>query len=177
MRRKVIIMWYAIWTATGSERKLCSWIKEFVPKNLYEDCFVPLVEHNRKIKGEWKSSKKSLFPGYLFIKTDEANIRKIAQKLKKSDLFAVILSSDGKFTPVNAEETYLIDNAYINEGILGLSIGMIKGDRIKILSGPLIGLEGAIKHINRHKRTATIELNMFGRTSRINIGLEIISKT
>ncbi len=170
-------MWYAIWTATGSERKLCSWIKEFVPEKLYEDCFVPLVEQNRKFKGEWKTTKKPLFPGYLFIKTDEQNIRKIAQKLKKSELFAVILSTDGEFTPVNVEETYLIDNAYCNEGILGSSIGMIEGDKIKILSGPLIGLEGSIRHINRHKRTATIELNMFGRSSRINIGLEIISKT
>jgi transcriptional antiterminator NusG len=177
MRRKVLIMWYAIWTATGSERKLCSWIKEFVPEKLYEDCFVPLVEQNRKFKGEWKTTKKPLFPGYLFIKTDEQNIRKIAQKLKKSELFAVILSTDGEFTPVNVEETYLIDNAYCNEGILGSSIGMIEGDKIKILSGPLIGLEGSIRHINRHKRTATIELNMFGRSSRINIGLEIISKT
>ena len=177
MRRKVLIMWYAIWTATGSERKLCSWIKEFVPENLYEDCFVPLVEQNRKIKGDWKSIKKPLFPGYLFINTDDPHIRKIAQKLKSSELFAMILSTDGKFTPINEEETYLINNSYGNNGILGSSIGMIEGDKIKILSGPLIGLEGSIRHINRHKRTATIELNMFGRTSRINIGLEILSKT
>ena len=170
-------MWYAIWTATGSERKLCSWIKDYVPDSLYEDCFVPLIEQNRKVKGEWKTTKKPLFPGYLFIKTDEQDIRKIAQKIKRSELFAVILSTDGEFTPVSDEEIYVIDCAYRNSGVLGSSIGMIEGDKITILSGPLIGMDGSIKKINRHKRTATIELNMFGRTSRINIGLEIISKT
>lgn len=176
MGRKVLIMWYAIWTATGSERKLCSWIKDYIPESLYDDCFVPLVEQNRKVKGEWKTSIKPLFPGYLFIKTGGTNIRKIAQKLKRFEMFAVILSTDGEFTPINKEETYLIDNAHENEGILGSSIGMIEGEKIKILSGPLIGLEGAIRYINRHKRTATIELEMFGRTSKVNIGLEIISK-
>ena len=170
-------MWYAIWTSTGSESKLCSWIKDYISNNLYEKCFVPFVEQNRKVKGEWKTSKKPLFPGYLFVKTDEVRIECFSQKLKHSELFAVILSTDGDFTPVSDEETYLIDNAYSNDGTLGSSIGMIEGDKIKILSGPLIGLEGAIRHINRHKRTATIELNMFGRTSRINIGLEIISKS
>ena len=170
-------MWYAIWTATGSERKFCSWIKDYVPDGLYEDCFVPLIEQNRKINGEWKTSKKPLFPGYLFVKADKSNIRKFAEKLKKCDLFAVILSTDGDYTPVCDEEIYIIDCAYRNNGILGSSIGMIEGDKITILSGPLIGMEGSIKKINRHKRTATIELFLFGRTSKINIGLEIISKT
>jgi len=170
-------MWYAIWTATGSERKLCSWIKDYVIDSLYDDCFVPLIEQNRKINGEWKKNNKTLFPGYLFVKTDEANIRIFAESIKKVELFAVILSTDGVFTPVSDEEIYIIDCAYRNSGVLGSSIGMIEGDKITILSGPLIGMEGSIKKINRHKRTATIELFLFGRTSRINIGLEIISKT
>ena len=170
-------MWYAIWTSVGSERKLCSWIKDFVPDRLYEDCFVPLIEQNRKIKGEWKTCKKPLFPGYLFVKTDETNIGRFAERLKRSELFAVILSTDGEFTPVSEEEIYVINCAYRNSGILGLSVGMIEGDKITILSGPLIGMEGSIKKINRHKRTATIELFLFGRISRINIGLEIILKS
>ena len=137
----------------------------------------PLSEQNRRVKGEWKTSKKPLYPGYLFVKTDEERIDIFFQKLRRAELFAVILSTDGDFTPVSQEETYLIDNAYRNDGTLSSSIGMIEGEKIRILSGPLMGLEGAIKHINRHKRMATIELNMFGRTSRINIGLEIISKS
>ncbi|WP_034442334.1 antiterminator LoaP [Butyrivibrio sp. AE2032] len=170
-------MWYVIWTATGSERKLNTWIADYMKHSLYEDCFVPMVDQNRKVKGKWKTIRKPLFPGYMFVKTDESRIGEFADRLKRSGVFTAILSTDVGFTPVNAKETYLIDSAYNNEGILGTSIGMIEGDTIKILSGPLMGLEGAIKMINRHKRTATIELNMFGRISRVNIGLEIISKT
>lgn len=170
-------MWYAIWTATGSENKLCSWIADYIQDGLYEECFVPLLEQNRNEKGIWRSIRKPLFPGYLFVKTDEARIGRFAEKLKKAEQFAVILTTDGDFSPVSDNEVFIIDKAYENSGVLGSSIGMIEGDRINILSGPLTGLECAIKHINRHKRIATIELNMFGRTSRINIGLEIITKS
>ncbi len=170
-------MWYAIWTSTGSEQKLCSWITDYVSEDLYDEVFVPLIEKNQKVKGEWKTKQKPLFPGYMFVETDEQRIKVLSKKLKQSDQFAVILSNDGEFSHIGEEETYLIENAYRNNGIIGSSIGMIEGDNIKILSGPLIGLEGAIRYIDRHKRTAAIEINMFGRTSRVNIGLEIISKT
>ena len=169
-------MWYAIWTTTGAEGKLCEWIKDCISDSLYEDCFVPIVEQNRKFKGEWKIFKKPLFPGYLFVKTGEDKIMEFAKKLKNTLQFAMILSTEGKYTPIKESETYLIEGAYNNNGTLGTSIGMIEGDEIKIISGPLIGMEGAIRSINRHKRTAIIELKLFGRTSKLTIGLDIRSK-
>ncbi len=170
-------MWYAIWTSTGSERKLCSLINDCVSHKLYDGCFVPVIEQNKKIKGVWKSTCKPLFPGYLFVKTDAERIDGFAEKLCRIEQFAVVLSSNGSFSPISDDDTYLIENAYNNDGVLGTSIGMIEGDRIEILSGPLKGNEGYIKQINRHKRTALIEIDMFGRFSRVIIGLEIISKS
>ena len=169
-------MWYVIWTTTGSELKLSIWIKDYVPSEYYDDCFVPQIDQNRKVNGVWKTVHKTLFPGYLFVNTDEGRIEAFAERIRHSDQFAVVLSTDDKFTPVSDEEVFLIENAYANNGVLGSSIGIIEGDKVKILSGPLIGKEGLIKSINRHKRTAIMELNMFGRTSDIKIGLEIISK-
>ena len=169
-------MWYVIWTTTGSEQKLDLWIKEYVPNEYYDDCFVPLIDQNKKVNGVWKTVHKTLFPGYMFVNTDSERIESFAERIKHSDQFAVVLSTDERFTPVSNEEVFLIENAFANNGVLGSSIGIIEGDMVKILSGPLIGKEGLIKSINRHKRTAIIELNMFGRVSTIKIGLEIISK-
>jgi transcriptional antiterminator NusG len=129
------------------------------------------------VNGVWKTVHKTLFPGYLFVNTDKDRIESFAERIRHSDQFAVVLSTDDSFTPVSDEEVFLIDNAYSNNGVLGSSIGIIEGDRVKILSGPLIGKEGLIKSINRHKRSAIIELIMFGRVSTVKIGLEIISKT
>lgn len=170
-------MWYVIWTTTGSELKLGQWIKDYVPAEFYHDCFVPQIDQNRKVNGVWKTVHKTLFPGYLFVNTDEDRIESFAERIRHADQFAVVLSTDDKFTPISDEEIFLIENAYANNGVLGASIGVIEGDKVKILSGPLIGKEGLIRSINRHKRSAIIELNMFGRVSTIKIGLEIISKT
>lgn len=169
-------MWYVIWTTTGSEQKLDLWIKEYVPKEYYDDCFVPLIDQNKKVNGVWKTVHKTLFSGYLFVNTDAERIESFAERIRHSEQFAVVLSTDERFTPVSNEEVFLIENAFSNNGVLGSSIGIIEGDMVRILSGPLIGKEGLIKTINRHKRTAIIELNMFGRVSTIKIGLEIVSK-
>jgi transcriptional antiterminator NusG len=45
-----------------------------------------------------------------------------------------------------------------------------------VTKGPLRGYEGLIANIDRHKRTAELEIQMFGRTKRVRIGLEIVRK-
>lgn len=169
-------MWYVIWTTTGCEQKFGLWIRDYVPAEYYNDCFVPQIDQNKKVNGVWKTVHKPLFPGYLFVNTDAERIESFAERIRHSEQFAVVLSTDDRFTPVSNEEVFLIENAFSNNGVLGSSIGIIEGDMVKILSGPLKGKEGLIKSINRHKRTAIIELNMFGRVSTIKIGLEIVSK-
>ena len=44
------------------------------------------------------------------------------------------------------------------------------------LKGPLVGREGWIRKINRRKRTAYLEIDMFGRTIQTKIGLGIVRK-
>ena len=58
-----------------------------------------------------------------------------------------------------------------------MSEGIIEPSRIRILSGPLMGMEGQIRKIDRHKRKAWIEVELFGRIQRVEVGLEIPMKT
>ena len=46
-------MWYVIWTTTGCEQKLGHWIRDYVPAEYYDDCFVPLIDQNKKVNGDW----------------------------------------------------------------------------------------------------------------------------
>ena len=57
-----------------------------------------------------------------------------------------------------------------------MSIGIIEGDRVHIFEGPLQGMEGLIRKIDRHKRMAYLEVEMFGRMVEMRVGLEIIEK-
>ncbi|MCD8361556.1 MAG: hypothetical protein LUC98_01135 [Lachnospiraceae bacterium] len=46
-----------------------------------------------------------------------------------------------------------------------------------ITSGPLAGREGCIRKIDRHKRTAKIQVEMFGQVIDATVGVEIVRKT
>ena len=58
-----------------------------------------------------------------------------------------------------------------------LSTGIIENSQIRILEGPLVGMEGTIRKIDRHKRKAWLEIEMFGRTVEMQVGLEVIAKS
>ena len=60
--------------------------------------------------------------------------------------------------------------------LVEMSCGIIENDRVQIVSGPLTGMEGSIRRIDRHKRIAHLEIEMFGRTVEMKVGLEIIIK-
>ena len=58
-----------------------------------------------------------------------------------------------------------------------MSEGYITGDKVTVTRGPLIGLEGDIRKIDRHKRRAYLDVTLFGRTVPASVGLEVVRKT
>ena len=162
-------MWYVIWTSTGSERKA----KEAI-EGLVNRCFVPRKAINIKREGEWKFTEKPLFPGYLFVDTEDAE--ELAQRIKKIEGFTQILTTDKKFFPLYGNDANFVEKLYNGGGVFDISEGYIEGDLVRVTAGPLFGLEGFIKKIDRHKRIACLEFDMFGRTVNTSVGLEITEK-
>ena len=70
----------------------------------------------------------------------------------------------------------MIEDLYGKKGLFDLSEGIIEGDRIIVTSGPLVGNEGSIRKIDRHKRLAYLEFDMFGQDVKAAVGLEIVEK-
>ena len=62
------------------------------------------------------------------------------------------------------------------EQVVRMSEGIIEGEKVHVTDGPLQGMEGYIRKIDRHKRKAYLEISMFGRIQSVQIGLEIVKK-
>ena len=62
------------------------------------------------------------------------------------------------------------------EHLVEMSVGYMEGERIVVMEGPLMGKEGMICKVDRHKRIAVIEVEMFGKTTTAKVGLEIVAK-
>ena len=68
-----------------------------------------------------------------------------------------------KFIPLSNEEKTLI-SAFVGDEdhVMKMSEGIIEGDQIRVLKGPLQGYEALVAKVDRHKRLAYIDLNILG---------------
>lgn len=167
-------MWYVIWTATGREEELKTEIISNISKELFLKCWIPCRMERRKKSGKWIDVKRVLFPGYLFIETD--NIEAIYFELRKLLCFSKILKTGDCYTPVSTGEEQLIRRLTGEGDVVPVSFGIIENDKVVIHTGPLKGMEGYIKKIDRHKRKAYLKIEMFNRMVETCVGLEIVDK-
>ncbi len=166
--------WYVIHVRVGKEESVCYKIRTRVSSELWEDCFVPLVENIYKKAGEYRKIVRPLFPGYVFIICEDP--KAVSASLNGVQDYTRLLKTGEDFEALSQKE---IDYLLILAGekqCVELSTGYIVGDKIIITSGPMKGLDGNIRKIDRHKRCAMVEIPFLGRPTLVRLPLEIVSK-
>lgn len=166
---------YVIQVTGGQERRVADMVERYLEKGLVKECFVPRYEAMRRIRGAWHKRIETLVPGYLFV--DCADPNRVGEGLRRVPAFTRLLGNDDRFIPLTNDETHWL-NAFtsINERIVRMSSGVIEGDRVIVLNGPLMSHEGLISKVDRHRRIAYLDMPMFGRVKTIKVGLEIVAK-
>lgn len=141
-----------------------------------EDCFVPKREVMHRKSGQWHHTLEKLFPGYVFVQTSAPG--QVREALGRVPAFTRMLTSAGDTClPLTADEVAWINAVTdVDTHVMEMSEGVIEGDRVIVIRGPLKGHEVLIARIDRHKRLAWMDMNMFGRHKTIRVGLEIVSK-
>lgn len=167
-------MWYVIWTKTGNEEKCKYYIDNYIGSEAFIRCVIPTKRISRYIKGKWVKVEEKLFLSYLFIESDD--IDEFEMQLKNAVTFNKILKIDNIFLSLDKKDENALCRLIGDDGIIGESIGFIDGNNVIVTDGPMVGLEGNIKHIDRHKRLATLEIEMFDRVTEFKLALEIIEK-
>ena len=166
---------YVLHVPGGRERTARDLIVKLLGE-LVEECFVPVGEVMRREGGTWVRTEQLLFPGYVFVTTGA--IDRLARRLSELPFYARVIGGDAeRFVPLTVEEVaWLTALTNVETHVVEMSRGVIEGDRVVVWSGPLRGHEGDIRKIDRHKRVAYLDMEMFGRTKTIKVGLEIVSK-
>lgn len=124
--------------------------------------------------------KRPLFPGYVFVETN------MPSDVFRSEFYDVIYNSadiirllkygESNDIALRQEEQQRFEYLFKGKRCIEHSMGYIEGEKIIITSGPLLGLEGCIIKINRHRHSACIEINMFNQKQLVDVALEIIAK-
>lgn len=167
-------MWYVIQVHTGTEQKICTKCEKIISASILERCFIPYYECKKKFGGKWHIERKVLFPGYVFLVTDQ--LKELYQGLVQIIGMARLLRIEDEILPLSPQEVNLLLKLGGEEQVVEMSEGIIAGSQVQVYKGPLSGMEGTIRKIDRHKRKAWIEIEMFGGSQLVEIGLEIVRK-
>ena len=172
-------MYYVIQVKTGKEQQAIEDILKNKPDDASFDVFSPYRKSLRKYKGETKEVIERCFPGYIFVETN--NVRELFRQLYFTPGFQKLLGREEgteNFVPLDKDESRMIDILYSanNNRITEISnIEVKEGETIRVLDGPLVGLETQIKKVDLHKRTVLVEFMMCGRLVTAPIGINIIT--
>lgn len=166
---------YVVQVAGGQEACAAEMIARHA-QGAVEDCFIPKWEVMRRQSGQWHRKLEKLFPGYVFVQTNAPEL--LCEALRRVPAFTRMLTFAGDAClPLSDDEVAWIKaTTSTDTHVMEMSEGIIEGDRVVVTRGPLKGREASIARVDRHKRLAWVDMNMFGRNKTIRVGLEIVSK-
>lgn len=165
---------YVVQVIGGRERTGAELVRKHAG-DVIEECFLPTCELMKRKGGVWRKVQELLFPGYLFVKTRHPE--RLAERLRGIPVFMRLLGGNDSFTPLSRDEGIWLEAfTTAKTHVVEMSLGIIEGDTVLVIEGPLKGHEARIEKIDRHKRLAYLDMYMFGRTKSVRIGLEIVRK-
>jgi transcription antitermination factor NusG len=166
--REAISHWFAVYTATRHEKRVAQHIQQ---RGI--ECFLPLYQVPRK----WRNGLRvtielPLFPNYLFVRVD-------------SSTRSCVLAIPGVLLLVGGRSPSPVPEAEIEWLRAGVNLGKFEphpypltGQKVRIKSGCLAGLEGVlVRSNNRTRAVVTIEQIMRSVAVELeNDELEIVSE-
>jgi transcriptional antiterminator NusG len=174
--------WYILFVYNGKEQKVSAdFSSQFKDEQVFP--FVPTKDKVFKGGGKTKIEKELLFPGYVFIETKilpKKFLRLVEGYVKtSSDIIRVLRNSSDPNSDITVKEEERTAWMHLlgRTSNIEISIGFIENDKVTITHGPLMGQEGIIKKIDRHKRQTTIEMKFMGRVVEMRVALEVIGRT
>ncbi len=165
------MLWYAIQTYTGKEEQLTEMIRRVAPEGSFAECFVPYFERLRCWRQQNQIQILRLFPGYIFISTDE--IEGVFQCLKRIPAMSKIMTTGAfEFTPLYSGEAEFLTGILDADHIVRLTYAATDGKgHVTYMAGPLEKCRDRVEAYKFHDRYAQVRLTIAGQEKTARMGL------
>ena len=165
--------WYVVHTYSGYENKVKANIEKTIENRGLQDEIlevrIPMEEVVEVKNGAKKVSQKKLFPGYVMI-----------NMVMNDDTWYVVRNTRGVtgFVGPGSKPVPLTEAEMKPLGIKNdqVSVDFAEGDMIVVLAGAWKDTVGAVQKMDYQKGTATINVELFGRETPVEIGFEEVRK-
>ena len=158
--------WYVVHTYSGYENKVKANIEKTIENRHLEDQIlevrVPMQDVVELKDGASRSVQKKMFPGYVLI-----------NMIMNDDTWYVVRNTRGVtgFVGPGSKPVPLTEEEMRPLGIHSESvqIGFAEGDSVVVIGGVWKDTVGVIQSINDNKQSATINVDLFGRETPVEI--------
>ena len=165
--------WYVVHTYSGYENKVKANIDKTIENRHLENQIlevrVPLEDVEENKDGKCRIVQKKMFPGYVLI-----------HMVMNDDTWYVVRNTRGVtgFVGPGSKPVALSEAEMERLGIQNVvvQIDFEVGDSVVITSGAWKDTESVIQSINEAKRTVTINVEMMGRETPLEIGFAEVKK-
>ena len=166
--------WYVVHTYSGYENKVKANIDKTIENRHLEgqilEVRVPMEDGTEVKDGVKKQVSKKLFPGYVLI-----------HMYMNDDTWYVVRNTRGVtgFVGPGSKPVPLTEAEMRPLGIKAenIVVDFEEGDMIKIIGGVWKDTEGVITSMNENKQTVTINIELFGRETPVEVSFADVKKT
>ncbi len=160
--------WYVVHTYSGYENKVMLDLKKTIENRGLQDQIldvaVPVQTVTEIRSGVRKQVEKKMFPGYVLI-----------NMIMNDDTWYIVRNTRGvtgfvgpgsKPVPLSQEEMEAMNN-----GPSEILLDFEEGDTVTIINGTWKDSQGVVRAIDLDAQTVTINIDMFGRETPVELGL------
>ena len=165
--------WYVVHTYSGYENKVKANIEKTIEnRHLEEEILevrVPMQDVVEMKNGARKTVQKKMFPGYVLI-----------NMVMNDDTWYVVRNTRGVtgFVGPGSKPVPLSEDEMRNLGFktTGVVVDFEVGDTIVVMSGAWKDTVGVVKTVNESRQSLTINVEMFGRETPVELNFSEVKK-
>ena len=155
--------WYAVWLRSHHEHLVA---QQLSAKGF--NTFLPEIPTWSPRLGPKHAVRAPMFPGYLFVR-DAMDKERYIDLLKVRGIVRVLEAGWSRLTPIPDEDIDAIQRI-VQAGVPVFPHAHLHhGDRVRVLEGPLEGLEGIFVQDKPSRGRLVVSVNMLGRSVAVEV--------
>lgn len=172
--------WYVVNTYSGHENKVKEKLEMRAESMGLQDYIFRVIVPEQTVveekDGVTKEKVKKMFPGYILVEmvmSDEAWF-----VVRNTPGVTGFIGSSGKGAKPTPLQPYEVETILNNMGISRIDAPneLKEGDKIKIIDGPFVGMNGTIESIDLENKIVNALVDLFGQETSIEVELKQIDR-
>lgn len=169
--------WYVVHAYSGHERKVAEALKQRAQTlhltNKIVSVLIPTQEKIQIRRGQKKTVKEKIFPGYMLVQMEMADEAWLAVRTTQGVTGFVGMSSKPTALPKHEVEAI---QKYMSQVEPQFKADFVEGEAVKITDGPFADFLGTVDSIDEGKGQVKVLINIFGRETPVEMDFLQVQK-